>query len=401
MIRAGIAFVPVRLVRMLNIEGIPHAFELALMLGLMVLALAIPITVFPLRAFELLGSTQQVSMLFTAVGIMGLGGALTLPHLLARMGRYRLMQLGLTNILLSALLFPTGSGVAFFLAVVLYTWGFFSVDIVINMITIERVERRRFARFEAVRMAVLGLAFAMGPWFGVQLSSRAGLWAPFAVMALLALSTGAWIIWRRYVTPSTRTVRGHSNPLRFIPRFAGQPRLRLAYVLALVRSSWWSVFFIYTPIYCVNNGFAAADAGLIVSVGSLFVMLAPLWGRLGASLGMRRHLIVGYLATAAVSVAATLLAVLPDVVIGLLLMACLCASWIDAVGNAPFVRAVHPHERAEMISLYTTYREFGRIVPQSLFAVVLLVLPLSTVFAWAGLGMAVGAFYARYIPKRY
>ena len=392
---------PIRVVRMLNIEGIPHAIELALMMGLMVLALAIPVTVFPLQAFELLGSTQQVSMLFTAVGVMGLGGALTLPYLLTRLGRYRLILAGLTCILLAAVLFPLDSRFTFFVAVVLYTWGFFSVDIIVNTITVERVERRRFARFEAVRMAVLGLAFALGPWLGVQLSRLAGLWAPFAVMALVALSTGIWILWRRYVTPSTRTVRGHANPLRLIPRFARQPRLRLAYVLALARSSWWSVFFIYTPIYCVNNGFTAADAGLIVSVGSLFVMLAPLWGRLGAPLGMRQHLIIGYLTTAVACVAATLLAFLPDVVIGLLLVACLCASWIDAVGNAPFVRAVHPHERAEMISIYTTYRECGRIVPQSLFAVVLLVLPLSTVFAWAGLGLAAGAYYSRYIPKRY
>ncbi len=386
---------------MLNIEGIPHAFELALIQGLMILALAIPVTVFPLRAFELLGDTQQVSVLFTAVGIMGLGGALALPYMLARLGRYRVILFGFASVLVSALFFPMESGLAFFLAVVLYTWGFFAADIVINMVIIERVGRRSFVRFEAVRMAVLGLAFALGPWGGVQLSSLIGLWAPFAAMALLALATGAWILWRRYVTPSTRMVRGHSNPLRFIPRFSRQPRLRLAYVLALARSAWWSVFFIYTPIYCVNNGFTDADAGLIVSIGSLFVMLAPLWGRLGASLGMRRHLIVGYLATAVVSVAATLLAFLPDVVIGLILVACLCASWIDAVGNAPFVRAVHPHERAEMMSLYTTYREFGRIVPQSVFAVVLLVLPLSTVFAWVGLGMAAGAWYSRYIPKRY
>lgn len=386
---------------MLNIEGIPHAFELALIQGLMILALAIPVTVFPLRAFELLGDTQQVSVLFTAVGVMGLGGALALPYMLARQGRYRLIMLGFSGVLVSALLFPMDSGLAFFLAVVLYTWGFFAADIVINMVIIERVGRRSFVRFEGVRMAVLGLAFALGPWAGVQLSSLAGLWAPFAAMALLALSSGAWIVWRRYVTPARRMVRGHSNPLRFIPRFARHPRLRLAYVLALARSAWWSVFFIYTPIYCVNNGFTDADAGLIISVGSLFVMLAPLWGRLGASLGMRRHLVIGYLATAVVSVAATLFAFLPDAVIGLILVSCLCASWIDAVGNAPFVRAVHPHERAEMMSLYTTYREFGRIVPQSVFAVVLLVLPLSTVFAWVGLGMAAGAWYSRYIPKRY
>ncbi len=391
----------IRLVRMLNIEGIPHAFELALIHGLMILALAVPITVLPLRVLELLGDSQQVSVFFLCVGVMGLCGALSLPFMLERLGRVRLTAVGLLGVLVSALLFSTGDAFAFFIAVVLYTWGFFSVDIILNIVVMERIERRSFVRFEAVRMGMLGISFALGPWAGVKLSSEIGLWAPFAVMAILTLALGAWSLWRRYVTSEKGQIRGHSNPLRFIPRFVKQPRLRLAYVLALVRSGWWSIFFIYAPIYCVNNGFSAEDAGLVVSLGSIFVVLAPLWGRLGAPVGMRGHLIAGYLATGMVAFTMAVLSGLPEVCVGLALLTCLCASWLDAIGNAPFVRAVHPHERAEMMSLYTTYREFGRILPQGVFAVVLLFLPLPAVFACAGLGMAIGAWYSRYIPSRY
>ena len=386
---------------MLNIEGIPHAFELAMIQGLMILALAIPITVLPLRALELLGDSQQVSVFFLYVGIMGLCGALSLPFMLELLGRVGLTVVGLLGVLVSALLFSVGGVFAFFIATVLYTWGFFSVDIILNIVLMERIERRSFVRFEAVRMSTLGIAFALGPWAGVRLSSEIGLWAPFAVMAVLALALGVWSLWRRYVTRGKGLIRGHSNPLRFIPRFVKQPRLRLAYVLALVRSGWWSTFFIYTPIYCVNNGFSADDAGLVISLGSLFVVLAPLWGRLGASLGMRGHMIAGHLATGILAFTMAVLSGLPLVGVGLALLTCLCASWLDAVGNAPFVRAVHPHERAEMMSLYTTYREFGRILPQGVFTVVLLFLPLPAVFACTGLGMAIGAWYSRYIPRRY
>ena len=386
---------------MLNIEGIPHALELALMQGFMILALAIPVTVFPLRALELLGDTQQVSVFFLSVAVTGLAGALGLPFILKRLGRVRLTAGGLLCVLASAVLFPSGSVSAFFVATVLYTWGFFAIDIVFNIVTMERIERRSFVRFEAVRMSMLGIAFALGPWTGVKLASGIGLWSPFAVTAVLALATCAWSLHRRFVTRGRGSMHVHDNPLRFIPRFARQPRLRLAYVLSLVRSAWWTTFFIYAPIYCVDRGFDPEDAGLVASLGSLFVIAAPLWGRLGAPLGMRGHLIAGYLATGVVAVVMAVLSGLPDVGVGLVLLACLCASWLDAVGNAPFVRAVHPHERAEMMSLYTTYREIGKIVPQGIFTVVLLVLPVSAVFACAGIGMTIGAWYSRYIPGRY
>ncbi len=390
-----------RLARVLNIEGIPNAFELATIQGLLILALAIPVTVLPLHALELLGSTQQVSVFFLCIGIAGLGGALAFPFMLERLGRPRLAFAGLGGILMSALLFPLDDALALFVAVVLYVWGFFSVDLIFNIVIMERIERRSFVRFEAVRMSLLGVAFALGPWAGVKLATDIGTAAPFAAMAALALTTVAWGFRRRLVTAGKGVIPGHGNPLRFIPRFMKQPRLRVAYVLALTRSSWWATFFTYAPIYCVNNGFSAEDAGIVVSLGSFFVVLAPLWGKLGAPFGMRRLLIAGYLATAVTALAMVAMARLPDICIVLGLVTCLCASWLDSVGNAPFVRAVHPHERAEMMSLYTTYREFGRIIPQGMFTVALLVLPLPAVFAIGGLGMTIGAWYSRYIPKRY
>jgi len=92
---------------------------------------------------------------------------------------------------------------------------------------------------------------------------------------------------------------------------------------------------------------------------------------------------------------------IPTVGVALLIGACVCASWLDAVGNSPFVRAVRPHERPEMMSLYTTYRDVGRIIPQGAFSVILLVFPLPAVFVVTGAGMLTATWFTRYIPKRY
>ena len=312
-----------------------------------------------------------------------------------------MLLVGLACVVASALLFPLATVPSLYGATILYTFGFFVVDLIVNIVVMERIARQTFVRFEALRMAFLGIGFATGPWLGVVLADSMGLAAPFVLMAAVTAAACLYCLVRGFVNDARGSIRGHGNPLRFIPRFVAQPRLLVAYALALTRSAWWSTFFIYTPIYCVAHGYSDEDAGIVVSLAALFVVLAPLWGRLGAPLGMRGHLIAGYVATGLAAFAMTALAQIPLAGIALILLACLCAGWLDAVGNAPFVRAIRPHERAEMTSLYTTYRDFGRILPQGVFALVLLVFPLEAVFACTGVGMLIGAWYARHIPRRY
>jgi len=387
--------------RIFMVEGIPHAFTFAGLQGLLIFALAIPFTVIPLLALEQLGSAQAVSTFYLIIGIFSLSGALLLPMMLERWRRVRITLLGTACAIVSALLFPLESTLGLYVATVLYTFGFFAVDIVLNVVIMERIARQRFVRFEALRMCMLGLAFTVGPWLGVVIWSELGLWWPFAAMAVITVGVVAVCFARDFINDRQPSIRGHGNPLRFIPRFVRQPRVLLAYVLALIRSSWWNTVFVYAPIYCVANGYSDETAGLVVSMSAVFVVLAPLWGRLGAPLGMRRFLTLGYLATAIMAGIMTAFAGWPLAGIILILASCLCAAWLDAVGNAPFVRAVRPLERAEMTSLYTTYRDFGRIVPQGVFAVALIYLPVESVFALAGVGMLVGAWYSRHIPKRY
>ena len=84
-----------------------------------------------------------------------------------------------------------------------------------------------------------------------------------------------------------------------------------------------------------------------------------------------------------------------------LVAAAFAASITDGPGNVPFMRAVHPHERSEMTSVYSTYRESARLAMPAAYSVVLLVLPLSAVFIASGVTMLVLAQFARYLPRRF
>ena len=68
------------------------------------------------------------------------------------------------------------------------------------------------------------------------------------------------------------------SPLRFVPRFVSQPRLVLAWVLALGRNGWWVMNFIYTPIYVANAGYRPEAGGALVSLGLAPMLLVQVWG---------------------------------------------------------------------------------------------------------------------------
>jgi MFS family permease len=189
--------------------------------------------------------------------------------------------------------------------------------------------------------------------------------------------------------------------LRFIPRFVRQPRLRLAWLLTFGRSAWWTMFFIYAPIFCVESGLGEEMAGIILSAGSAAILLVPLFGRLGRRVGLRPVLAIGYLSTGLVTILIAVVADHPWTGVAFILAATVCAALIDAAGNALFMRAVHPHERAEMASVFMTYREAGQLVPPGVFAMLLSVFALPVVFVASGVSMVLLTYMTRYIPRRY
>jgi MFS transporter, ACDE family, multidrug resistance protein len=189
--------------------------------------------------------------------------------------------------------------------------------------------------------------------------------------------------------------------LRYLPRFFAQPRLRLAWALAAGRSGWWGMFFIYAPILAVTSGLDEETGGAIVSIGTGWIWLVPLWGLIAQRFGVRRLMMAGFATAGLLSLAAALTVGGPGWIAPLLLLAAgLGTGTLDGVGNLLFLRAVHPHERAEMTTVFISYRDVAQLVPPGVFALLLAFLPLASVFAASGLAMAGLAALTRYIPRR-
>ena len=387
----------------LGVADLRDALPFGMMQCVLALCWVLPSAVIPIEALAILGSALNVSILFFAVSFVGVGGAFAMPWLVHFAGRRRIFAIGGICVAVSSVLLSLGTIAPLIVGLAFRVFGYLCVDVAFEVAIMERIPRRALARFEPVRMFFMAIGFLIGPWLGIRLSLDVGLWAPFALSAVLTLAVCAFAFGAGFSGHPTGTVFAGRppNPLRFVLRFARQPRLRLAWLLAFGRSGWWTMFFIYTPIYCVQSGLGEELAGIVLSAGAIPMLFVPLWGRLGGRVGMRALLAVGYLTTGGATIAVAVASGVPWLGVALLLAGTTCASLIDAAGNTLFFRAVHPHERTEMASVFTTYREAAQLGPPGVFAALLSVFALPAVFVASGASMVLLTYLTRYIPRRY
>jgi MFS family permease len=319
-----------------------------------------------------------------------------------RIRRRWVFTLGAVETVLAAMLLATQTLPGLIAGMVLQVFAIASLEITLNLYVLDHIPRRELGEFEPMRVFFMASAFTIGPWLGVYLETNVARWAPFALAGASAVVSLGYF-WFLRVTEDVAVApmrRPPPNPVRYLPRFFGQPRLRLSWVLAVGRSGWWSMFFVYAPIYAVTANLGEVMSGLIVSLGTASLFVVPLWGWVGRRYGVHRLLIVGYAAGGLATVAVAFAADVPWLGAAILLCAAFATGSIDGAGNLPFLRAVHPFERAEMTTVYATYRDAAQLVPPGVFSLLLKIFDLPAVFLAGGGALLVMAHYARYLPRR-
>jgi MFS family permease len=366
-------------------------------------ARALLATVITLQALHLLGNARDVSLLFSAVGLTGLVASFSIPVLIRRMTRRWVYTLGTMLLLCAALALATGSISGQVLGMLCRVYGTACLNIALSLYILQYIRRTELTVSEPRRMQFGALAWVIGPALGVILYKHVGTLAPFALSAVMSLVLIAifWILRLGdrpgIVAPTERSRRG---PGRTIGHFISQPRLRLAWVIVFARSWWWVFFFIYTPVYAVQQGLGEVAGAVVVSAGNGLLFLAPIAGKYARRYGVRSVLRLGFFICGCFTLAAGLLFEAPSAVIAMLLLATIGTVMLDAVGNVPFLAAVKPREREEMTTVFRTYLDASELIPPAIFALVLSFLDLRSVFLIQGLVMLAFIGVLAYLPAR-
>ncbi len=363
---------------------------------------ALLMTIVPLQAYTLLQDAQQVSFIYLALSLTGLMASLCLPIVMHLIPRRYMMTLGALTYMASATFFGTGTLPGLIAGLGLQITATAILEVTINLYLLDHIPRKELNTFEPRRLLYSGLAFAAGPWLGVYLHENVANGLTYIVVTLVAalMLIAFWKL-RLSDNKSIQPAKGPPpNPIKYIPRFVAQKRLILAWTLAVGRNGWWLMYFVYTPIFITQAGYSAEVGGAIVSLGVIPMIFVRQWGKIGQKFGIRKLLMGAYAATGLVTVTAGLAADWAIATMFFIWAGAFLATMVDGAGNVPFLRAVHPHERADMTSVYTTYRHGTSLFTPGLFAVVLAFMPLNFVFISGGLATIGMAWLAGFLPTR-
>ena len=102
--------------------------------------------------------------------------------------------------------------------------------------------------------------------------------------------------------------------------------MRLAYAIAFTRSVWWSMFFVYGPLFMVKAGYGPLAAAAMVSAGNAMLFFAMMYGRMARATGVRPIVVGAYVATSATTILIAILSHLPAVAVVLLVVGAFCAT---------------------------------------------------------------------------
>ena len=367
-----------------------------------VLPRSLLVSVIPIEALVLLNNVQAVSLVYFISGIASILFSLVIPILASRFRARGLLILGAIAAIATAFLLNSHQIYLFVIGMMLYTASANMVEIALTLFIMQVVPRREIQRFEPMRVFFMVIGFLIGPWLGIVLREQISASSPYLLSGIVAVLTIVFmLLLQLHRLPQDTSRAIPSNPVRYVQRFSAQPRLRLAWALAVGRASWWSMFFIYAPLYAVTSGLGEIIGGAIVSAGVGTVLTVHFWGWIGRRYGLRRMMFWSAMMTALAMLVLTAAAGVAWLGAALWLVAAAAVAPLDAAGNGPFLRAVRSRERPEMAGVYNTYRDVAQLMPPGIFSVVLRVFELPAVFATTALGMLGIAGLARYLPRRF
>jgi ACDE family multidrug resistance protein len=366
----------------------PSARGFAVLAGTEAVTRGMLISVFPIVMYRAYRDSSLVSEIYFAIGLFSMVWGLLVPWLVRFVPRRWLYTAGALSYVMSAGLIVFGEGQLVAAALALNMAATVTVFVCFNAYVLDYVASADLGRCETLRLFYSAASWTIGPAGGVWLLQ---LWepAPFLVAGSSAVILLGIFWWMRLGNGKliTRARAPTPNPLAYLGRFFAQPRLVVGWLFAVFRSCGWWAYVVYVPVFAIENGLGENVGGVVLSMSNAMLFLTPVMLKWVERRSVRAAVRTGFLCSAVAFMIAGTVAHWPWATVLFLILGSAFLVLLDIVAGLPFLMSVKPSERTEMSAVYSSFRDVSGIVSPGLAWLVLLVLPISGVFAATGLSL--------------
>ena len=363
----------------------PKITHFAMLSGLEAVVRGTLISTVPIAVYDAFGTASNLSTVYLFAGVITLFWGLLVPRLTQTLPRRWVYSMGCLLYVVGMALYIIGEQWSVVLGILVSAMATVTTFVCLNAYVLDYVPRAELGKTQSQQMVFAALPWAIGPLTGVWLRH---VWAPLPFLAAgsfaLVLLAVFWLLRLGNGKQIARAKGPAVNPLAYLGRFFAQPRLIIGWLFAVFRSCGWWVYVVYVPIFCIESGLGDKLGGVMLSITNATLLLSPLMAKLARRLTVRWTVRAALSYCATSYILATLLAPWPYLALGVLFIASFGLVMLDVVGGLPFLMSVKPSERAEMAAVYSSFRDVSGILTPGAAYLVLLVFPLSGIFAASG-----------------
>lgn len=383
--------------------GSPSGNTLGVIYGINSASMAVLGSLISLVGLNILNnSTVALSLALFLSALISLPVVLFTGSLINLLTRKFVFTIGVCIAIFGNSLFILEMPVSFVLANAFRMAGAGLMMMCISLYTMDFIPRKQLASAESRKFVFAGISWLIFPFVGTWMWVNVGHLSPF-ILSISLISILFVIFWWLRISEAQNIKPPKSSNLDFIRNvrtYFGNPHMRVAYLIAVARSSSWVVFFTYGPIYLRDAGISTQWIGLFMGAIMAVLLLSSRFAAIAQYIGIRKTI---YLSFSLAGISMITLGLLPEPTIWgllLLLLASLGFDMLDIIGNIPFMRMVTPKVRVEMTSVFSTWREMSFVITPGLSALILMFTDISGLFVILGIILVMAGFLSKTMPIR-
>jgi DHA1 family multidrug resistance protein-like MFS transporter len=342
-----------------------HSGAIFAMSFLFTLVFAVVSPVFPLYIKSLVKSDTLVGLVVSLSSIEWIIFTIAMGSILKTLNRTRVTTLSLAGFALSYAILPH----------ITLWWEFLIVDlftVTMGLFVRDIAGKKNLGKVEGLYYTLINIGWLGGPVLGGFVAGVYSIKATFSLAAIFAAAT-LIILLVNNVKERQTTIQTNEHFFTKIKEYFKTRNLLIIYLIAIGLASWWSVLYTYVPLFVTEHGFSEATVGITLALFTIpLIIFDFMAGYLADKYGYRRFLASAFLIMAIMLMVAAFTQNV-YLFIGLIVIGCLGAAFIEPLHEAYFFHAVSKKEEVRFYPVFRTGYEAGYLIAPLIFSGIMFV----------------------------
>lgn len=361
--------------------------KLAVVLFVLSIAFSFTDTIWAVYLDSFVHNISIVGFISAFLTLVSFASFFFITTLIEKSSKTKLFSLSLFLFFISYLLFAINTNFYFVVLIavvvtVLHTLRITSFGILVK----EDSGKRQLSRNEGLMYTFMNFAWLIGPLIAGIISEKYGVSLIFVLSAVFILASLLFFRISKIKDPGIKE-REHPNVLRNFKDFFKDKDRRLAYILGGGVNFWWSLIYIFIPVFIIENGLHIKWVGyFLFAVAIPLIVFSYYFSKLAGKVGFRKIFRIGFLIPCLIAILCFFVGNIYLVLLALA-FASIGLSMLEATTESYFFDVLKRKEELRFYGPYNTTIDVNHFVSRLFPSLLLLFFPFKFIFLLYGLVM--------------